>query len=288
MYTTLFGRPVLLLNSARAAGALLDAKGALYSDRAQRTMLALSTMDQAVGTVRYGPRHRALRTLILKTLGTRATVGQFAGVMEERWGMCARGMVREPGRAVEHVKTATAAIILCITYGYDVHTDGTVPDPMVAAAVESVSLAASVIAPKAYLVDALPIRTPLFLSTPNDTNLNDVQYATSRRGSPARAHCALRARSRKKSRFAEPSRTRGCVRRWCASLSPFTSLLRADWLVGGAQAAGTAQSSFAVDHLSDSKASGETEDLVAWASSSLFAAGFDTVRTSLYFVCSPF
>lgn len=105
VYLKLFGRPFVVVNSAKVAFEMLDRKGALYSDRPIRPMLELSTIDQAVVQVPYGDRHRKLRTLILKALGTKATVSGFATVFEENWNRFLRRIVEDPSQLREHIRT---------------------------------------------------------------------------------------------------------------------------------------------------------------------------------------
>lgn len=93
MHVTLYGRSFIIINSARAAFEMLDKKGALYSDRAKRAMLELSDLDMDIPQAPYGDRHRKLRTMILKSLGTRATVTSFADVFDTHWNRFLRRVV---------------------------------------------------------------------------------------------------------------------------------------------------------------------------------------------------
>lgn len=96
VHITLYGCSYIIINSPRAAFNMLDKKGALYSDRPIRTMLELTDLDMDTPQTPYGDRHRKLRTIILKALGTKATVASYEGLFDTHWTRFLRRLVETP------------------------------------------------------------------------------------------------------------------------------------------------------------------------------------------------
>jgi cytochrome P450 len=81
VYAKVLGQPILVLNSAKAVTELLNTRGAIYSDRHQRTMMKLTGIGQDVGAAPAGPRHRRMRGLMSQALGTQAAVARFTPML---------------------------------------------------------------------------------------------------------------------------------------------------------------------------------------------------------------
>lgn len=172
VHLTLYGRSVVIVNSPQVAFDMLNKKGAIYSDRTNRTMHELTALDQSVAQVQYGDHHRKLRALILQTLGTKATVTGFGEVLEMNWNRFLRRIIEQsgdlklldytrqyvvypnlPSHLLRSLYRATGSVILHIVYGYEVK-EGV--DPVLKSAVDAVWIAGRLITHTPYLVDAFP------------------------------------------------------------------------------------------------------------------------------------
>lgn len=79
---------------------MLEEKGAKYAGRPSRPMLELSNMDQNVGTAQYGPRHRALRALIMKTVWGNTNAARYSETAERHSRKFIQRLLENPTRVL--------------------------------------------------------------------------------------------------------------------------------------------------------------------------------------------
>jgi len=118
-----FHKTEIILNSARSALDLLDARSVVYSDRpvswmsgriiARSTMFQLSSMDA---------RFPQYRRMLLAGLNRRATQ-RYRAAQEQQLTVLLRGLAKDPEAFLALIQTYVAAIALRIAYGYQVSAE---------------------------------------------------------------------------------------------------------------------------------------------------------------------
>jgi hypothetical protein len=84
MSVTIFGQPLIIVNSVAHARALLDVKSAIYSDRPKLVMGGeLVGWENTLALTPYGSRFRSIRRLVHGLMGSRSGfVNRFGGTLE--------------------------------------------------------------------------------------------------------------------------------------------------------------------------------------------------------------
>ncbi|KAJ7701790.1 cytochrome P450 [Mycena rosella] len=150
----LFHKTHMILNSGKAAMALLDARSGIYSDRPEswmlghlagrkRTMFGLSSADA---------RFPKYRRMLHAGLGRQAT-GAYQPTMERQLKVLMRGLGEKPEAFAVLIKTYVVSIALKISYGYDVSAEN---DYFVDLIEEGGRVADSLIQPF-YFVEVFPL-----------------------------------------------------------------------------------------------------------------------------------
>ncbi|KAH9856147.1 cytochrome P450 [Lenzites betulinus] len=155
VYAKLFARPVLVLNSLRAAHDLLEKRSARYSDRPRLILLAeLMGWDSVVTHMSCGERFRKHRRWMHDNFQTRDALLAHRAVQHRETCTLLAGLLATPDAFEEHIHRWAVGTIMDITYGHRIHS---LDDEYVAlarnATVETV-LAGS---PGSMLVDFFPI-----------------------------------------------------------------------------------------------------------------------------------
>ncbi|TFY66488.1 hypothetical protein EVG20_g4599 [Dentipellis fragilis] len=155
MHISLLGQHIIILDTLKAASALLDGKSNIYSDRPVFQM-ASETMGLKLALVLapYGPRMREFRRLMHRLFGTHATLQPYHESIEVETSRFLVRLLDAPEHFREHVRLTAGSIALKLSHGYNVQDKD---DPFVRLAdrgVESFSLATR---PGAFLVDLFPI-----------------------------------------------------------------------------------------------------------------------------------
>ncbi|KAI0316083.1 cytochrome P450 [Amylostereum chailletii] len=184
MRFTSLGETTIVLSSARAVSDLLEARGAIYSDRPSTTMAGeLVGWDKGLGYARLVPstppsfpsastpypihsdaRFRALRRIFHASIGPKACLGRDLIAMQEGartrvlWRML-KTCERAPRGCDfgEDVRQSTGGLILLLTYGHKV--DWETDDPLVKIVNDAMDGFSRASDPGAYWVDRWPFRT---------------------------------------------------------------------------------------------------------------------------------
>ncbi|GJE93712.1 cytochrome P450 [Phanerochaete sordida] len=156
---SVMGQPTVIIGSAQIASDLLDARGAIYSDRPQAVMAGeLVGWDLGLGYAPgpHSPRFREFRRLFQQFMGPRAAQEPtLLAAQEKNATKLLRRLLIAPEKFMTHVRQSTGALILYLTYGYEVSED-TDQDALVNIAEEAMQGFARASDPGAYMVDTLP------------------------------------------------------------------------------------------------------------------------------------
>ncbi|KAJ3509589.1 hypothetical protein NLJ89_g5143 [Agrocybe chaxingu] len=152
---SVLGRQIIVLNSAKTAVEMLDRKSANYSERP-----VLELMGEIVGwkhmlvLLPSGEHFRAQRKLFRQALGSTSSVAQFYPLLERETHKFLK-CVRAQSHLLESLIHKTAgAIVLRITYGYEIQED---QDPFLALAHETTEDFSIGSSPGGFLVNILPV-----------------------------------------------------------------------------------------------------------------------------------
>lgn len=105
MYCNLMGQHAVILNDAELAIALLERKGAIYSERPEMFMAnELVGWKDSLPLSRYNERHKAMRTMFAKAIGTKAQLETFAPMEEAETQRFLRRVIDEPHQLNAHVR----------------------------------------------------------------------------------------------------------------------------------------------------------------------------------------
>ncbi|CCM01198.1 uncharacterized protein FIBRA_03246 [Fibroporia radiculosa] len=152
---TLFGQPIVILNSSKHALELLDRRGTLYSDRPVLTVAGkIAGWDQTLVLLPYGSSFREYRRMTSRWIGTRRDVARIVPTMEFETSHFLVRLARHPDSLIEEVRRTTGAVILKMIYGYEVQENG---DPLVDLVDTAVAQFSALTAPGAFLADFFPI-----------------------------------------------------------------------------------------------------------------------------------
>jgi hypothetical protein len=116
MSVTILGQPIILLNTAAHAQALLDKKSTTYSDRPVLFMGGeIVGWRNTLALTPYGPRFRALRRMLHALMGTRAAMDRFVPVEEQETARLLRRIVERPEHVAEGIRKCAILISsLCV------------------------------------------------------------------------------------------------------------------------------------------------------------------------------
>ncbi|OBZ76387.1 O-methylsterigmatocystin oxidoreductase [Grifola frondosa] len=152
---TLFGQPIVVLNSSRHAFDMLDKKSAIYSDRP--TIVVGGEMigwNRTLALLPYGSNFRDYRRLLSQLVGSRKSIARFHPFLDEQTRNFIVRLHDAPNDVVKQVRKAAGSIILMMSHGYKVQ-DG--EDPIVNTVDKATEEFALCTAPGAFLADIFPI-----------------------------------------------------------------------------------------------------------------------------------
>ncbi|THH15233.1 hypothetical protein EW146_g5213 [Bondarzewia mesenterica] len=122
VYTHLFGKGIIFLNSIEVVNDLMDKRAALYSDKPNLIMVnELVGAGNMVVFTNYGDRARRQRRLMSHTLSAHHVPRQYEAVELEARGMIGRFI--EGGDAFHHLRRYSVGVILRIVYGIEMRDD---------------------------------------------------------------------------------------------------------------------------------------------------------------------
>ncbi|KAF8334675.1 cytochrome P450 [Cantharellus anzutake] len=151
MHLTVFGAPVIVLNSVEAVTDLLEKKSAIYSSRPRSHMADIMGYSSSTLLAPYGEPLRRSRKLMSAALNSR--VSKTYHPIQERVAQdFAYLLLENPQQLKDNIKRATGSAILEISYGYKLTGKDDPHLPLVEQATHNFGLAVS----GGFWIDYLP------------------------------------------------------------------------------------------------------------------------------------
>ncbi|KAG2738465.1 cytochrome P450 [Suillus brevipes Sb2] len=155
MHVQVLGQHIIVLNSVKTAMEMLDNKSAVYSDRPVFPMGGeLVGFKDALPFLSYGDRFLRYRKILHRAIGNRAAVGEYLQIEEAETRRFLKRVLAKPDQLQEHVRHTAGAIILRISYGYQVKESN---DPFIGLADRAMDAISQATTPGAFMVDILPL-----------------------------------------------------------------------------------------------------------------------------------
>ncbi|RPD61026.1 cytochrome P450 [Lentinus tigrinus ALCF2SS1-7] len=154
---SLFGTPLLILNTAEAGRELLDKKSALYSNRPLPKIIEMAGFDKGVVLEHDPPRLRHARKLLHMVLQPRQ-LPEYRNEMVHHVNVMLQNFLQDPDNFVQHIRHVTAGVAMEISHGHRVTSRA---DPYVRKANEFADNFAEASLPNNHVVDWLPFLAEL-------------------------------------------------------------------------------------------------------------------------------
>ncbi|PWY65710.1 cytochrome P450 [Aspergillus heteromorphus CBS 117.55] len=159
-----FGETLIIVNDAQIAVELLEKRSANYSERPTGHFSQLAGFHQIVTTLQYSdPRLRAQRKLFQKQFGSNNSVAMYNSTQEAEAARFLLRVLDTPEDVQDHIRKQAGAMILKMTYGYNVAPRG--KDPLVELVSRCMQQFAASLMPGAWIVDFIPFlkHTPTWI-----------------------------------------------------------------------------------------------------------------------------
>ncbi|KAJ3554446.1 hypothetical protein NM688_g3107 [Phlebia brevispora] len=125
VFLKVFGNPMVVINSFRAANELLDKKGAIYSSRPRLVMInELMGWSWNLILMAYGREFLGYRKIVQQYFQPQMVSKFHHPVMRREVGTLLYNLLITPEDFAHHLKRMAAAIIMMITYGHQVAPQG--------------------------------------------------------------------------------------------------------------------------------------------------------------------
>ncbi|EJT98557.1 cytochrome P450 [Dacryopinax primogenitus] len=240
---TVFGQPLVVLNSKEAVMDLMERRAPIYAARPRMVMCGeLVGIGGSVALTADMNRHRHFRRLLTAALNPRASQDYWPSQMKESREMMVR-LLDDPTMLEDHIKRTVVAVIFLVCHGYQIRSND---DYYIWLGNKVMQNFAKAAAPGAWLVDFLPFLRfiPAWV--------------------PGAGFQKIAAEWRQE---------------WFDLLEKPINMVKAN------MAAGTAKPSFS-SRLLEANAAGardkKEDDLIMWASGSLYSAGADTSVSAIH------
>ncbi|OJJ53726.1 hypothetical protein ASPSYDRAFT_186749 [Aspergillus sydowii CBS 593.65] len=152
---TVFGQPIIILNDARCAIEILEKRSATYSARPEQPFMEMTGWDKTMATPANTVHYNKMRKALHQEIGTQKSFSRFTDMMDIEIRRLLLRILETPGAFRQHLKKESCAVILKMTYGYNVEPRGS--DPLVELAEKAVDQICQAMLPGTWLVDYLPI-----------------------------------------------------------------------------------------------------------------------------------
>ncbi|KAI0066937.1 cytochrome P450 [Artomyces pyxidatus] len=154
VYISAFGKPIVILNSQKAAIDLLDRRAGMYSDRPDFIVAAdVIAGGLALPFQHYGPLWRRMRRATHEGLGRGAT-GPFRPTQLREAVNLALAVLAQPAAWPQHIRRASSSMVMSVTY--DTPPIESEDDPRVKDIIEFSGRLTRALLPGAHLVELLP------------------------------------------------------------------------------------------------------------------------------------
>nr|BAL05079.1 cytochrome P450 [Phanerodontia chrysosporium] len=155
IYLNILGQPLIILNAAEDAVALLDKGGSIYANRPILAMGGeLVGWNRTLALTQYGERFREYRRLIARFIGGKAQMARHLPLVERETRRLLQRILNNPEDLAGNIRKTAGAIILTLSHGYRIREDD---DPVVAHVGRALEQFTEASTPGAFLVDVFPI-----------------------------------------------------------------------------------------------------------------------------------
>ncbi|TBU32655.1 cytochrome P450 [Dichomitus squalens] len=151
---TILGQPYVILNSEKHPKEMLEKKSSIYSSRP-----VIAFGGELVGWKRilvlqpYGNTFREHRRMIFQLIGSKKNMARFVPLVDAKTRDFITEVYREPESLLKHIRKCAGAIILMMSYGYQIKDEG---DPLVELVNRALEQFAICTAPGAFLANIFP------------------------------------------------------------------------------------------------------------------------------------
>ncbi|KAG1892829.1 cytochrome P450 [Suillus subluteus] len=153
-HVEVLGQHTIVLNSVKTAMDILDNKSTVYSDRPIFPMAGeLVGWKDNLFLLSYGGRFRRYRKNLHRVIGSRAALNIYRPIMEIETHRFLKRVLTTPDQLQERIRHTAGAVILRISYGYEVKESN---DPFINIAERANNQFSQSIAPGAFMVNYLP------------------------------------------------------------------------------------------------------------------------------------
>ncbi|KAF9459489.1 cytochrome P450 [Collybia nuda] len=123
MYLRLLGRPVVVLNSAKAAIDLLDKRSANYSDRPPFVMFNMMGWDSGLFIMPYGRRFQRHRRMMQRYLAPNKCL-EYQPIQNREARVLLQGLLKDGEKNSDNIiRRFSTAVVMRLTYGHQITSD---------------------------------------------------------------------------------------------------------------------------------------------------------------------
>lgn len=151
---TTLGQTIVLLHDEDVITEVLEKGSMKTAGRPRFPFAAMCGYDRFFALLQYGDQFRLYRRVVHQHFGTKSLVAQFADIQDVESKRFLWRVLKDPDNLFQHIKTEAAAIILQITYGYEIELDK--PDPLVTLIEHVMTNFSEATVPFQWAVDFIP------------------------------------------------------------------------------------------------------------------------------------
>jgi|SRR5579871_3345059 len=154
---TVFGQNLIIVNDAQIAHELMEKRATLYSSRPRMVFAGeMVGAEKLIAMLPYSNRLRAYRKNIHGAIGSKSTAAQFNVLQVVEVRRFLLRVLEKPADLIQHLRKEAGAIILKLTYGYNIEPHK--EDPLVNLIEKALGHLTRAVSPGAWLVDIIPAR----------------------------------------------------------------------------------------------------------------------------------
>ncbi|KAF9033183.1 cytochrome P450 [Panaeolus papilionaceus] len=151
---SVLGQQIVILNSAKQAMDILEKKSSIYSNRPAMPMGELVGWgDMLLLIPPQSDRFRSIRKLFHKTVGNANAMASFYPIEEEETRKFVKRILSDPDGVAGHVRKLAGAMILRVSYGYNIKEEN---DPFIDLSDQAMMHFSAATAPGGFLVNIIP------------------------------------------------------------------------------------------------------------------------------------
>ncbi|KAL7817795.1 cytochrome P450 [Trichoderma gracile] len=151
---TTLGQTIVLLHEEDVITEVMEKGSMKTAGRPWFPFAAMCGYDRFFALLQYGDQFRLYRRVVHQHFGTRSLVSQFADIQDVESKRFLWRVLNNPDQLFQHIKTEAAAIILQITYGYEIELEK--PDPLVTLIERVMTNFSETTVPFQWAVDIIP------------------------------------------------------------------------------------------------------------------------------------